>query len=78
MKILVRNLSRRLTEEQLRDLFVPFGEVSSCTLVLDDETGFSKGFGFVEMPVAKAAEKAISMLNGKQVQKVVMRVKAAS
>jgi RNA recognition motif-containing protein len=77
MKILVRNLSRKLTEQQLRALFVSFGEVSACTVVLDDETGISKGFGFVEMPVAKAAHKAIAMLNGKQVQQVVMRVKAA-
>ncbi len=51
MKLLVRNLARSTTEEELRALFEKCGKVQSCTLVLDKKSGLSKGFGFVEMPV---------------------------
>ena len=66
MKLLIRNLARTTTEKELQSLFEPFGTVQSCTLVMDKETGESKGFGFVEMPKqgdAKAAMQSIlSML----------------
>ena len=52
MKILVRNLARTTKEKELYVLFTAFGSVTECTLVLDKETGASKGFGFIEMPKA--------------------------
>lgn len=77
MKILVRNLERSITEAELRELFLPFGEVSSCSVVLDQATGKSKGFGFVEMPQGREAVKAIKGLNTLRVKGTGIRVKAA-
>ncbi|MBF7695553.1 RNA recognition motif domain-containing protein [Acinetobacter rathckeae] len=77
MKILVRNLERSITEAELRDLFSPFGEVENCTIVLDQATGKSKGFGFVEMPHGRDAVKAIKGLNTLRVKGIGIRVKAA-
>lgn len=77
MKILVRNLERSVTEQELLELFQPFGQVESCTLVLDQSTGKSKGFGFVEMPHAREAIKAIKGLNTLKVKGAGIRVKAA-
>ena len=60
MKLLIRNLARTTTEEELRALFEVYGKVQSCSLVLDKESDRSKGFGFVEMPSpgeSKAAMK---------------------
>lgn len=77
MKLLIRNLARTLTENELQTLFAPFGIVQSCTLVLDGATGKSKGFGFIEMPNPGEAKKAIKMLNGKDVSGSKIRVKKA-
>lgn len=77
MKILVRNLARATTEENLAALFAPFGAVQSCDLVLDKESGVSKGFGFVEMPKAGDAKAAIKALNNRSVDGVKIRVKLA-
>lgn len=77
MKILARNLSRKTTEEELRELFEPFGEVMSLNLVCDAETKASKGFGFVEMPNAREGLTAIKKLNGLDVKGNRIRVKAA-
>ncbi len=66
MKLLIRNLSRTTTEEELRALFAEYGTVQSCDLVFDKVTGASKGFAFVEMPHsgdAKAAMKKLNNLN---------------
>ena len=63
MKLLIRNLARTTTEEDLRALFVVYGKVQSCTLVLDKKSGRSKGFGFVEMPRKVDAKKALKTLN---------------
>lgn len=77
MKLLVRNLSRSITEAELKALFEAFGGVQSCTLVVDKETGGSKGFGFVEMPKPGAAKAAMKNLNGKDVDGSRIRVKKA-
>lgn len=77
MKILVRNLARATTEENLSALFAPFGAVQSCDLVLDKENGVSKGFGFVEMPKSGEAKAAIKALNNRSVDGVKIRVKLA-
>jgi len=77
MKLLVRNLDRNLSEESLRALFKPYGSVQSCTLVMDQKTGASKGFGFVEMPKPGEAKAAMKQLNGKEVTGLPIRVKKA-
>ncbi|SEG18273.1 RNA recognition motif domain-containing protein [Vibrio hangzhouensis] len=63
MKILVRNLSRDTIEHDVRKLFLDYGRVTECTLVLDKETGTSKGFAFVTMPNVEEAKVAIKELN---------------
>jgi RNA recognition motif-containing protein len=77
MKILVRNLDRVTTEEELNALFITFGAVQSTNLVLDKATGNSKGFGFVEMPNAGEAKAAIKTLNNTTVGSNNIRVKKA-
>ncbi len=77
MKILVRNLDRSTTEEELTILFSEFGAVQSCSLVMDKATGVSKGFGFLEMPKPGEAKAAIKNLNQKTVGKNAIRVKKA-
>mgnify|MGYP005991283751 FL=1 len=77
MKLLVRNIARNTTEEELRSLFEEFGTLQSCSLVLDKETGESKGFGFVEMPKIGDAKLAIKKLNGKEIDGSKLRVKKA-
>ena len=77
MKLLVRNLDRSTTEQELKDLFEEFGKVQSCDLVIDKVSGASKGFGFVEMPKAGDAKKAEKNLNNKTVGGNKIRVKKA-
>ena len=77
MKLLVRNLDRDLTEAGLQALFEPFGKIQSCSLVLDQKSGTSKGFGFVEMPVPGEAKAAMKQLNGKDISGQTIRVKKA-
>jgi len=64
MNIYVANISFRAREEQLKELFQQFGEVSSAKIVTDRETGRSRGFGFVEMPNDSEGKSAITQLNG--------------
>ncbi|WP_373188059.1 RNA recognition motif domain-containing protein [Halopseudomonas sp.] len=75
MKLLIRNLSRTTTETELRNLFEAHGLVQSCVLVLDKQTGGSKGFGFVEMPRHDDAKAAIKALNNLEVAGSRIRVK---
>ena len=77
MKLLVRNLSRSTTEQEIRVLFSEHGDVKECTLVLDQETGKSKGFAFVEMPKVYEAKAAIKGLNNKEIGEYIIRVKKA-
>ena len=77
MKILVRNLDRLVTDAEILDLFKAYGKVDSCVVVKDAETGKSKGFGFVEMPHAREAIKAIKSLNTLKVKGMGIRVKSA-
>jgi RNA recognition motif-containing protein len=62
-KIYVGNLPYTATEEEVRALFAEYGQVQSCTLMMDRETGQPRGFGFVEM--SEGADEAISALDGK-------------
>ena len=77
MKILIRNIPRETTELELTELFKAYGTVQSCDLVMDKETGKSKGFGFVEMPRVNEANAAISGLNHKEISGLKIRVKKA-
>ena len=75
MKLLVRNLARSTSEENLKAMFEFFGAVQSCSLVLDQKSGSSKGFAFVEMPKPGDAKAAVKNLNGKDVDGHKIRVK---
>jgi len=66
MNIYVGNLSYDATEENLRQAFAAFGQVSSATIVKDKYSGRPRGFGFVEMPDQAEAQAAIKSLNGKE------------
>lgn len=77
MKLLIRNLDRTTTESSIRTLFESHGSVQSCSLVMDEKSGLSKGFGFVEMPKVGEAKAAIKNLNGSDVEGSTMRVKKA-
>jgi len=63
-KLYVGNLSYNTHEEDLREAFSKIGEVLSATLIVDQASGRSKGFGFVEMATNEDADKAIAALNG--------------
>jgi cold-inducible RNA-binding protein len=76
-KIYVGNLSFNMSDEQLSQLFQPFGQVSSAQVVKDKFTGRSRGFGFVEMNNNEEADKAIAALNGKDVDGRALKVSEA-
>jgi RNA recognition motif-containing protein len=77
MKIFVGNLSRRVTQEALQQLFEPFGQVASAELIKDKFSGESKGFGFVEMPTKDEAQAAMTGLNGQEVDGKALTVNEA-
>ncbi len=64
MNIYVGNLAYGLSDDELKDLFAEYGSVKSARIVMDRETGRSKGFGFVEMDSKEDGEKAIIELDG--------------
>ena len=65
MNIYVSNLSYETTEEELRELFGQYGEITTLNIIKDKFTNRSRGFGFVEMPDNAQAEAAIEATNGK-------------
>jgi RNA recognition motif-containing protein len=67
MNIYVGNLSYDATEDDLREAFSQHGEVTSVNVIMDRETGRSRGFGFVEMPNADEARRAMEALNMKEI-----------
>jgi cold-inducible RNA-binding protein len=67
-KIYVGNLSFDTNDTQLNQIFQPFGQVSSSRVIMDQYSGRSRGFGFVEMENNAEADKAIAELNGKNVE----------
>jgi len=64
MKLFIGSLPYDLTEDELREAFAPFGEVRSVRIVVDRDTGRSKGFGFVEYTSDDAATQAVEEMNG--------------
>ena len=77
MNIYVGNLSYTMTDGELRDAFAAFGAVTSAKILMDRETGRSRGFGFVEMPNQSEGEAAISNLNGKELGGRALRINEA-
>ena len=76
-KIYVGNLSFNSSDQDLAAMFREFGEVTSASVVMDRETGRSRGFGFVEMPDDSAAMQAIQGVNGKEIDGRTLNVNEA-
>jgi len=68
MNMYVSNLSFHTSESDLRNLFSPFGNVTSAKVIMDRETGKSRGFGFVEMDVDAEGQAAMKALNSKEIE----------
>jgi RNA recognition motif-containing protein len=67
-KLYVGNLAYGMSDSELQQLFEPHGTVQSAQVIMDRDTGRSKGFGFVEMGSDQEAQAAIAALNGKEVE----------
>ncbi|OIN95915.1 MAG: RNA-binding protein [Deltaproteobacteria bacterium CG1_02_45_11] len=78
MNIYVGNLSYNVTEDDLRAMFVEFGEVDSVKIIMDKFSGQSKGFGFVEMPSNSEADQAIKALNGNSIKGRAIKINQAN
>lgn len=78
MNIFVARLSYGSSEESLREAFEAFGEVESAKIIMDRDTGRSKGFGFVEMPNDSEAQNAIDEMNEKEFDGRTIVVKKAN
>jgi RNA recognition motif-containing protein len=77
MKLIALNLPRDLDQQSLEKLFKAHGAVTACTLVFDEQSGASKGFGFVEMESEEEALLAVKKLHGTKVKQNKIRVKPA-
>ena len=77
MNIYISNLSFNVQDEDLREFFTPYGEVSTAKIITDRETGRSRGFGFVEMNDDAASKKAIAELNEATVEGRIIKVMEA-
>ncbi len=77
MKLFLGNLSHEVGESDMRKALEQFGKVESTTLIKDNNTGHSKGFGFAEMPSGDEAQAAIEGLNGKELKGKVLTVNVA-
>ncbi|PCJ02809.1 MAG: RNA recognition motif containing protein [Alphaproteobacteria bacterium] len=77
MKLIALNLPRDLSEQDIAELFKTYGNIKACNLVLNEDSGKSKGFAFVEMALEHEGEIAITELHGSKVGKNKIRVKQA-
>ena len=77
MKIYVGNLPYDITEDELRQEFAAFGEVTSVSIIMDRYSGRPKGFGFIEMAVVAEGQAAITGMNGKTLRERTLNVSAA-
>ena len=77
MQIYVGNMNYDMSEEDLKNIFTAHGEVVSTKIIIDRDTGRSKGFGFVEMSTEDEARAAIAELDGKEVSGRNLRVSEA-
>jgi RNA recognition motif-containing protein len=77
MNLYVSNLGFHVGDNELKNLFAEFGEVSQARVITDRETGRSRGFGFVEMNAENEARQAMTKLNNKEVEGRLMSVTVA-
>lgn len=77
MNIYVGNLNYEVSEDELKTLFMEYGEVASAKIIIDKYSGKSKGFGFVEMPNDEEGQKAIEELSGSEYKGRNMKVNMA-
>ena len=77
MDIYVGNLSYDMTTDELREAFEQHGDVAHAKIIIDRDTGRSKGFGFVDMPNKEQGEAAIAELNGAMIRGRAVRVNEA-
>ena len=77
MNIYVGNLPYSVRDDDLQNMFAPHGEVSTARVIMDRESGRSKGFGFVEMPNSDEAQAAIDALNDSDAEGRSLRVNEA-
>ncbi len=77
MNIYIGNLPYSISEDELRNLFAAHGEVTSANIIMDRDSGRSKGFGFIEMPDNAQGEAAINAINQTDVQGRSVRVNEA-
>jgi RNA recognition motif-containing protein len=77
MNIYFGNLSYKVRENDLQNILAEYGEITSCKIIKDRETGKSKGFGFVEMPNDEEGAKVIEELNGAELDGRTVVVKEA-
>jgi cold-inducible RNA-binding protein len=77
MNIYVGNIPYGMSDDEMRDLFAKYGEIISARIIMDRESGRSKGFGFVEMADQAMGEEAIKSLNGKDVLGRALRINEA-
>ena len=77
MNIYVGNLSYDCTDEVLKEMFVEFGEVTSASVIMDRNTGRSRGFGFIEMADDEQGQAAVDAVNGKEIDGRTLKVSEA-
>jgi RNA recognition motif-containing protein len=77
MKIFVGNLAFTATDQDIRQLFEPYGVVDTISVIADRDTGHSKGFGFVEMPDSQVAKAALGGIQGQALAGRALTVDAA-
>lgn len=77
MNIYITGLNYRINDADLNDLFAEYGEITSAKVIMDRETGRSRGFGFVEMPNDAEGQRAIDTLNGTELEQKVISVSVA-
>lgn len=77
MRIFIKNLSKKITNEDLKQLFSTYGKVVFAKVITDADSGESRGFGFVEMSTADEGKKAIAELNGQTLDERVLVVETA-
>lgn len=78
MKLIILNLPRDYSEDELAKLLKQYGNIKGCNMVMDETTGKSKGFGFVEMALEHEGKHAIEKLHGSKIGKNKIRVRPAN
>jgi len=76
-KLYVGNLPYSVTDAQLKELFAGYGDVTEAQVIMDRRSGRSKGFGFVTFAEEAAAEKAVSEMDGKEIEGRALKVSEA-